>query len=95
VQKYAAAMTAQKRILNAAASELAELIDNVKEKKIGPESASAIQPVIAIFRAYAKAAGTSHVHVAAEAALAEARYQRKTVSGETVAGSPSIPRSTS
>ncbi|MDQ3339218.1 MAG: Fic family protein [Myxococcota bacterium] len=76
-QQYASAMTAQERILNAAASELADLMGSVASKDIGPDKAHAIRPVVDVFRAYARAAGVSHVHDDAQNALAEARHKSK------------------
>jgi hypothetical protein len=76
-ERYAPAMTAQERVLNAASSELADILGDLTRNEITPEHAKAIAPVVEVLRAYAKAGGASHMADAAEAALSEARRQRK------------------
>jgi Zn-dependent peptidase ImmA (M78 family) len=80
-------LAAQERILYAVASELQELLDALTDPEKSPsgatilnprkpEDAVSIRPVKQLLDAYARAAGVSHLHAEAPAALAEARRQK-------------------
>lgn len=79
LQKYELVLIAQERILRDASSELGDFLDETTPKGVDAKQAASLGPIAGVCRAYAHAAGTSHLHGAADAALAEARHQRATL----------------
>ena len=75
-QRWQPALAAQERILHAASSEIAEVLQAVTNSKATPANAAELAPVVQLLRSYARAAGVSHLHDEAQAALAEARRFR-------------------
>ncbi len=79
--RWVPAVAAQQQILKAAASEVAEILNDVTGGKLGkqeagPDDAAGLGPVVLLLKAYARAGGVSHLHAEAPAALAEARSLR-------------------
>jgi hypothetical protein len=75
-QRWQPALAAQERILHAAASEIAEVLQAVTNSKATPANAAELAPVMQLISSYARAAGVSHLHAEATAALSEARRFR-------------------
>ncbi len=69
-------LAAQEELLHGVSSELAEFLESLIAQGAKPKDAPALQPVIRVLKAYAEAAGASHLPAAAVVALAEARKLR-------------------
>lgn len=73
---WGGALEAQERILHDVASELRDVVAAIAKQKVKPEDVSRNTPVRDLLIGYARAAGRSHLHAEAPAALAEARRLR-------------------
>jgi Domain of unknown function (DUF4157) len=72
--RWQAALAAQERILHTASADLADVVLQLTDAKASPSDVPG--PIMQLLIAYARAAGASHIHEQARAALAEARRLR-------------------
>jgi hypothetical protein len=74
--KWTSVLARQERVLHGAASEVAEILTQLKSRGATPADARQLGPVMDVVEAYAHAAGVSHLASESRRALAEARNLR-------------------